>query len=69
VSEHAIADMSEAVKALGYYAEHVTEPSEIIPALQRALDENAHDRPAYLEFICCQYPVYGAWVTAGASAH
>ncbi len=65
VSDHTVADMSEAVKCLGYYAEHVTQPSEIIPALKRALDENAQNRPAYLEFICCPYPVYGEWVTAG----
>lgn len=65
VSDHSVADVSEAVKALGYYAEHVTEPSAIIPALRRALDENARDRPAYLEFICCQYPVFGDWSRAG----
>jgi thiamine pyrophosphate-dependent acetolactate synthase large subunit-like protein len=64
VSDHSVADMSEAVKALGCYAEHVTEPSEIGAALKRAFDENAQKRPAYLEFICCQYPVYGQWVTS-----
>lgn len=64
VLDHSVADMSEAVKALGYYAEHVTEPSEIIPALKRAFDENARNRPAYLEFICSQYPVYGSWASA-----
>ena len=61
VSEHSVADMSEAVKSLGYYVEDVTEPSEIIPALKRAFDENAQNRPAYLEFICSQYPVFGNW--------
>ena len=61
VSDHSVANMSESVRALGYYAERVTEPSEIIPALKRAFDENAADRPAYLEFICCQYPVFGGW--------
>jgi len=64
VSGHAVADMSEAVKALGYHAEHVTDPGEIVPALNRALAENAQGRPAYVEFICSQYPVYGGWVTA-----
>lgn len=63
VCDHAVADMSEAVKAIGYYAEHVTDPAEIGPALRRALDENAQGRPAYLEFICSQYPVFGAWCT------
>ncbi len=63
VSNHSVVDYSEAVKNMGYYAEHVSEPSEVIPALKRAFSENARNRPAYLEFICCQYPVYGRWVT------
>jgi thiamine pyrophosphate-dependent acetolactate synthase large subunit-like protein len=63
VSEHEVADLSEAVKHLGYYAEHVTDPAEIVPAIRRALDVNAHGTPAYLEFICSKYPVYGNWVT------
>jgi len=65
VSDHSVADMSEVAKAVGYYAEDVREPSEIIPALKRAFDENARNRPAYLEFLCSLYPVYGPWVTAG----
>ena len=69
VCDHSVADMSESVKALGYYAEHVTDPAEIIPALKRAFAENARNRPAYVEFICSQYPVFGGWVTAGQSSH
>ena len=64
VCDHDVADMSEAVRSLGYYAEDVTEPSEIIPAIERAFAENAAGRPAYLEIICSQYPVFGRWVTA-----
>jgi len=63
VCAHDETDMSEAVRAMGYYAEDVTEPGEIIPALERALAENARNRPAYLEIICSQYPVFGGWVT------
>jgi acetolactate synthase I/II/III large subunit len=66
VCGHDVADMSAAVKALGYHAEDVTEPAEIIPALQRAFAENAQNRPAYLEIICSQYPVFGAWATASS---
>jgi acetolactate synthase-1/2/3 large subunit len=62
VLDHPDADMSEAVKAMGYYAEDITEPAEIIPALKRAFEENASGRPAYLEFICSQYPVFGRWL-------
>ena len=54
VSDHSVADWSEAIAHLGYYAEHVSEPSGIVPALKRA---------AYLEFICSRYPVFGPWVT------
>jgi thiamine pyrophosphate-dependent acetolactate synthase large subunit-like protein len=65
VSDHSVADMSEAVKAMGYYTEHVDDPQETIPALQRCLDQNACNRPAYLEVICSRYPVYGEWGSAG----
>ncbi|MBI4333476.1 MAG: hypothetical protein HY673_19600 [Chloroflexi bacterium] len=62
VLDHSVCDYSGAVRNMGYYAEDVREPSEIIPALKRAFDENARNRPAFLEFICCQHPVYGRWV-------
>jgi len=62
VSDHSTCDMSAAAKAMGFYAEDVSEPSEIIPALKRAFDENARQRPAYLEFLCSMYPVYGRWI-------
>jgi thiamine pyrophosphate-dependent acetolactate synthase large subunit-like protein len=55
-------DMSKVVGALGFHSERVREPTEIIPALRRALAANASGRPAYIEFVCCQYPVYGEWV-------
>ncbi len=69
VSDHTKADWSKAVRALGYYAEDVQRPDDIIPALGRALDENAHDRPAYLEILCKPFPVFGAWITAGSGGH
>ncbi len=58
-------DMSKVIGALGFHTERVSEPAEIIPALRRALEINNSGRPAYLEFICCQYPVYGQWVGRG----
>ena len=60
---HSVADMSKAVEAMGYYAEDVIEPSEIIQALERALAANTEGRPAYIEMLCRPYPVYGAFVT------
>jgi thiamine pyrophosphate-dependent acetolactate synthase large subunit-like protein len=59
-------DMSKVIGALGFHTERVSEPAEVIPALRRALDVNTSGRPAYIEFICCQYPVYGQWVGRSA---
>jgi acetolactate synthase-1/2/3 large subunit len=66
VSDHSRACMSSMAKAVGYHGEDVTEPSEVIPALKRAFDENAKGRPAFLEFICSHHPVHGGWVRPGA---
>ena len=63
VSDHSKVNMSAAVGEMGYYSERVSAPSEIVPALKRALDQNAAGQPAYLEIICSQYPVFGRFVT------
>jgi acetolactate synthase-1/2/3 large subunit len=55
-------DMAKVLGALGLHTERVSEPSEVAPALQRALAVNTAGQPAYIEFLCCQYPVYGQWV-------
>lgn len=55
-------DMTKVIGAMGLHTERVSEPSEVIPALRRALAANAHGHPAYLECLCSQYPVYGSWV-------
>jgi thiamine pyrophosphate-dependent acetolactate synthase large subunit-like protein len=55
-------DMSKVIGALGFHAERVSEPAEVIAGLRRALDVNTSGRPAYIEFVCCQYPIYGQWV-------
>src|SRR5262249_50710672 len=39
-------DMSKVIGALGFHSERVREPTEIIPALRRALAANALGRPA-----------------------
>ena len=33
---------------------------------RHVLGYNGSGRPAYIEFICCQYPVYGQWVGRSA---
>ena len=55
-------DMSRVIGELGFHTERVREPAEVVPALQRALAANENDQPAYIEFICSQFPVYGQWV-------
>jgi len=55
-------DMSRVIGELGYHTERVSEPSEVEPALRRALEVNQSNRPAYIEFLCSQYPIYGEWV-------
>jgi acetolactate synthase-1/2/3 large subunit len=67
VSDHGSACMASMARAVGFHAEDVTQPAEIIPALKRALDENARGRPAFLEFICSHHPVHGGWVRPGAA--
>jgi acetolactate synthase-1/2/3 large subunit len=62
VSDHSSACMAAMARAVGFYAEDVSEPSGVIPALKRALDENGKGRPAFLEFICSHHPVHGGWV-------
>ena len=55
-------DMSKVLGELGLHTERVREPSDVIPALERALKVNESGQPSYIEFICSQYPVYGRWV-------
>lgn len=62
VSDHDKACMASMAKAIGFHAEDLSRPDEIIPALRRAFDENARGRPAFLEFLCSHHPVHGGWV-------
>jgi thiamine pyrophosphate-dependent acetolactate synthase large subunit-like protein len=56
-------DMSRVIGELGLHSERVREPSDIVPALRRALTANESGQPSYIEFVCSQYPVYGPWVS------
>jgi thiamine pyrophosphate-dependent acetolactate synthase large subunit-like protein len=42
---------SEVAAAMGAYAEKITEPDEIIPAIKRGLTATSSGEPAVLEFI------------------
>jgi thiamine pyrophosphate-dependent acetolactate synthase large subunit-like protein len=41
-------------EAFGGYGERVTEPGEIIPAIQRGIEQTKNGTPALLEFITCK---------------
>ncbi len=49
---------SEMARAFGGYGERITEPGEIIPAINRAIEQNANGVPALLEFITVQETEY-----------
>ena len=55
-------DMSRVAAELGMHAERVHDPAHIVDAFARAKSANDKGQPAYIEFICSQYPVYGGWV-------
>jgi acetolactate synthase-1/2/3 large subunit len=42
---------AEFAKALGGYGERVTQPSEIVPAIKRAITKTKEGTPVLLEFI------------------
>ena len=62
VSDHGSACMASMARSVGFHAEDVTEPAQIVPAFERAFAENSKGRPALLEFICSHHPVHGGWV-------
>jgi thiamine pyrophosphate-dependent acetolactate synthase large subunit-like protein len=62
VTPSSVLNMAAATASIGEYSERVEKPDEIVPAIKRALAANASGRPAYLEFICSQYPIYAEWV-------
>ncbi len=56
-------NMAAAIAEFGYHAERVEEPDEVGGALERALAANDSGQSAYIEFVCSQFPVYGAWAS------
>jgi acetolactate synthase-1/2/3 large subunit len=62
VSSYPDVSTAKMASSIGWHGETVTEPSDVIPALNRALAENAKGRPSLVEFIASQHPVHGGWV-------
>jgi thiamine pyrophosphate-dependent acetolactate synthase large subunit-like protein len=54
-------NMTAALEHIGWQTERVTDPSEVAPALERAYAANRSNKPAYIEIIASQYPIYGDW--------
>jgi thiamine pyrophosphate-dependent acetolactate synthase large subunit-like protein len=52
---------AKAMEALGMHAVRVENPDEVASAIKEALSENSKGRPAFIEVLCCRYPVYGNW--------
>jgi acetolactate synthase-1/2/3 large subunit len=52
---------SEMARAFGGYGERITEAGEIIPAIERAIAQNANGVPALLEFITAQETQYSVF--------
>lgn len=52
---------SEMARAFGGYGERITEPGEIVPAINRAIEQNANGVPALLEFITVQETEYSTF--------
>jgi acetolactate synthase-1/2/3 large subunit len=61
VMGHDAVNMPRAIAEFGYHTERIDEPDQIAGALERALAANDKGQSAYLEFICSQFPIYGAW--------
>jgi thiamine pyrophosphate-dependent acetolactate synthase large subunit-like protein len=52
---------SEMARAFGGYGERITEAGEIVPAIQRAIEQNENGVPALLEFITAQETEYSVF--------
>lgn len=66
VTPATLTNLAKAAEGLGLHGERVEDPSEIKGAFERAFEANRGGRPAYLEFLCSEYPVWGVWSGMGA---
>jgi acetolactate synthase-1/2/3 large subunit len=58
-------DYAELARALGGHGERVSDPAEVIPALKRALAQNADGMPALIECITCEEKRFARKLPAG----
>lgn len=64
VTPSTVMNMAKVAENMGMHAERVEKPDELVPAIKRALKANSAGKPAYIEVIASQYPVYPAWLSA-----
>jgi thiamine pyrophosphate-dependent acetolactate synthase large subunit-like protein len=55
-------DYAMMARAFGGYGERITEPSEVVPALQRGIAQTRKGVPALLEFITCKETVVSRYL-------
>jgi len=58
---HTITNYAKVAEGLGWYCERIEKPDEIIPAIKRGVKEVETGKPALLEFITKEFPVYPTW--------
>ena len=54
--------------ALGAYGERVTEPAEIVPAIQRGIRQTQEGQPVLLEFITSKEIEYSIFAAGGGTS-
>jgi len=62
VTPSSVLSTARAAEGLGEYSERVEDPDEVVPTIKRALKVNRSGKPALIEVICSQYPIYGGWL-------
>jgi acetolactate synthase-1/2/3 large subunit len=55
-------NMANASEALGMHSIRVEDPDDIPSTLKEAFKMNRSGKPAYIEIICSQYPVWADWL-------
>ncbi|GBC75167.1 Sulfoacetaldehyde acetyltransferase [archaeon HR06] len=58
---HTITNYSKVAEGLGWYCERIEKPDEIISAIKRGIKEVEGGKPALLEFITKEFPIYPTW--------
>ena len=62
VTSSTVLSTARMMEGLGMHSERVEEPDEVISAIQRAIKVNRSGKPAFLEMITLQYPIFGRWL-------